>query len=171
MTSKRIGSDTIAFASILSGAYASAAVALFFLVVDTARGEPLLTPSVMGSVVLLGQAPSADLPIRLDLLAYYSLIHFVIFVLLGTAATLSYVKLAAHRPRPVVLGAGILAVLMAGELVVDSFWMPGLVAALGPLFVGLANLAASIVMAVFIHRTIAGQSAEVVDHAAVRPVA
>ena len=61
---------------------------------------------------------------------------------------------------------------MAGELVVDSFWMPGLVTALGPVFVGLANVAAAIVMAVFIHRTIADQSAEAVDPArpAVRPV-
>lgn len=150
------GADSIAFASLLSGAYASATVALFFLAVDTVRGEPLLTPSLMGSVVILGETPSADLPLRLDMMAYYSLVHYVVFTLLGTAATLTYARLPGFLGRPYALAAGILAALLAGELLITAVWLPGLVATIGTWAVGFANLAAALVMAGFIHRTLTG---------------
>ena len=63
----------IAFASILSGAYASAAIALFFLVADALGGRILYTPSLMGQVVLFDTGPADVTAVRLDAFALFSL--------------------------------------------------------------------------------------------------
>ena len=80
----------IAFASILSGAYASAAIALFFLVADALGGQILHTPSLMGQVVLFDTAPADVTTVRLDALAIYSVVHLVAFIGIGSLVTRAY---------------------------------------------------------------------------------
>ncbi|MCA1791691.1 MAG: hypothetical protein LC667_18120 [Thioalkalivibrio sp.] len=149
------GKDTIAFASILSGAYASAAVALLFLGIDAMRGDPFFTPSLMGSVALLGSEPSAALPVRIDMVAYYSLMHVVLFSLLGTVFTLACIRYATLAKRPVIFAGVILGALTLGMIGLDLAWFPGLVQAIGPVPLVAANLGAAVVMSVFIARTLA----------------
>ena len=128
-----VSTDRIAFSSLISGAYASAAVALMFLAVDALRGNPLLTPSLIGSVALLGESPGAVRGVRLDMVALYSLLHFTAFAALGLGATLLHVRERVLRDHPVLLGALVFAVLNAAAALVDAVLFPGLVQAIGML--------------------------------------
>lgn len=148
------GPDTVAFASILSGAYASAAVALLFLGIDALRGDPFFTPSLMGSVVLLGSTPSAELPVRLDMVAYYSLLHVVLFALIGTVFTLAGIRFARFLRNPLAFAASVFATLTLGMAGLDSLFFPGLIGAVGLLPLAAANLGAAAVMSVFIRSTV-----------------
>lgn len=150
----QVETNTIALASLLSASYGSAAVALFFLIIDALRGDPFFTPSLMGSVLLLGSEPSSALPVRLDMLAYYSLVHFVLFAALGTSFTLVCVRLGVRARRPVIFTGGILAALSLGMVALDRIWFPGLVQAMGPMALVGANLLAAVVMSTFIRTTI-----------------
>lgn len=140
----------VAFAALGSGAYASAATALLFLAVDAYRGAALFTPSLMGSVVLLGHPPAEVTEVRLDMVAAYSLVHFAAFTLLGIGVTLASRRVAALRSRAAVLAVAIFALLMVGAVVVDRLVYPGLVTRMGLAPVALANAAAAAVMARFI---------------------
>jgi hypothetical protein len=146
--------DRTAFAALVSAAYGSAAVALMFLVIDALRGDPFLTPSLMGSTVLLGLEPSRDLPVRLDMVALYSVVHYLAFAALGTAATLLANRLEGLRRSAFALPALLLGVLMAGELIADWALFPGLSRAVGLGWVTAANVVAAGVMGRFIRITL-----------------
>ena len=166
------GKDTIAFASILSGAYASAAVALLFLAIDAVRGDPFFTPSLMGSVFLLGSEPSAALPVRIDMVAYYSLLHVVLFSLLGTVFTLACLRFAALARRPIVFAGVIFGALTLGMAGLDLLLFSGLVQAIGAVPLIAANLFAAGVMSVFIRTTVTRdgiRNAEIVSPDTVLP--
>lgn len=131
------------FAAILSGAYASAGVALLFLALDAFRGDPFLTPSLLGSTILLGMEPAADLPVRLDMVAWYSIVHLLAFVGLGAVATTAAIRLEALRRRTLALPLLVFVALSAAELVVGTVLFPGLVDAIGLGRVTLANAVAA----------------------------
>lgn len=147
---RRPTSDGIAYAAVASGAYASAATALLFLGLDAARGTPLFTPSLMGSVVFHGQAPEAVTGVRLELVALYSLVHFAAFALAGTVATLATARSSGLRAHPVRLAGAIFAALTVAVLGADRLLFPGLVGQLGLGALIAANTLASVVMTRFI---------------------
>lgn len=65
------------------GVIGGLAVALWFLVLDTIAGRPLLTPSLLGQVVLMGNpAPSTD-TVVFGAVLLYTAFHFIVFALLG----------------------------------------------------------------------------------------
>jgi hypothetical protein len=144
-------------AVVLSSAYASAAVALIFLVVDAVRGDPFLTPSLMGSVVFLGLEPSRDLPVRLDMVAPYSLAHLAAFATLAALATVVTSRSSALRDRQAALPALLFASLMGGALLIDGALFPGLLEAIGLLWVTIANAGAAWVMGRIIRNTLADE--------------
>jgi hypothetical protein len=148
------GRDTLWFAALLSGAYGSAAIALWFLAIDTMRGDPFFTPSLVGSVLLFGAQPSVDVPIRLDAVALYSMTHLALFVGLGTVATLAAIRWTTLVRRPELLTGGIVLALTVGVLLVGSVILPGLTTAVGiaPMLVG--NVGAAIVIAGLIQSTL-----------------
>lgn len=148
------GPDTVAFASILSGAYASAAVALLFLGIDALRGDPFFTPSLMGSVMLLGSTPSAELPVRLDMVAYYSLLHVALFASIGTVFTLAGLRFARFLRSFLAFVASVYATLTLGMVGLDSLFFPGLIGTIGLIPLAVANLGAAAVMSVFIRSTL-----------------
>jgi len=136
----------IAFAALTSGAYASAATALLFLLIDATRGQLLYTPSLLGQVVLQGSDASSIEPLRIDMVALYSLVHLVAFILIGAAATVMYEAWEFLR-APLVLGVALMAMLTAGAFLVGALVYPGLVAAIGPVWLLAGNLAAASTMA------------------------
>ena len=136
----------IAFAALTAGAYASAATALLFLLVDATRGQLLYTPSLIGQVVLLGGDPSSIEPLRLDMVALYSLVHLVVFVLIGAAAAMMHESWSFFR-APLALAAALMTLLTAGAFSVGAVAYPGLVTAIGPLWLVIGNLAAAGTMA------------------------
>jgi hypothetical protein len=59
------------------------AVAIWFLILDTIAGRPLLTPSLLGQVVLMGEAKPDTGGIVFGAILLYTAFHFVVFALLG----------------------------------------------------------------------------------------
>lgn len=142
------------FAALISGAYASAATALLFLIVDGARGQFFYTPSLLGRVVLLGHEPSSTEPLRLDMVALYSLVHLIAFVLIGAAATAVYRNWKALRAS-VAFGTAVMTFLTGGAFMVGALVYPGLIEAIGPLALIGGNLVAAIAMTVVVRSSLA----------------
>ncbi|HCW79339.1 MAG TPA: hypothetical protein DG084_09490 [Gemmatimonadetes bacterium] len=144
----------VAFASILSGAYASAAIALFFLVADALAGQILHTPSLMGQVVLFDTVPADVTTVRLDALAIYSVVHLVAFIGIGSLVTRAY-------SRSIIPGSGpglfvfTLGLLTVGTMAVDWVFYPGIIDAIGRLPLALGNGTASATMTAMIYWTFA----------------
>lgn len=166
-TKSSLHPQQLAFAALVSGAYASAAVALLFLGIDAFRGALHFTPSLLGSVLLLGAEASPTLPVRLDMVAVYSLIHFLAFAGLGTVATFLYVAEPLFQRQPLLLGGAIVVTLMVGAGAVDLLIAPGLVSSIGPVGLMIGNIAAAGVMTAFIHNAL---SASLAQAAALAPV-
>ena len=59
------------------------AVALWFLILDTLAGHPLLTPSLLGQVVLMGDPTPDTRTIMFGAILLYTAFHFIVFALLG----------------------------------------------------------------------------------------
>lgn len=147
-------SGDIAFASILSGAYASAAIALFFLVADALGGRILHTPSLMGQVVLFNTAPANVTTVRLDALAIYSVVHLMTFIGIGSLVTKAYSRsmIPGSGPGLFVFTLGLLTV---GTMAVDRVFYPGIIDAIGRLPLALGNGTASATMTAMIYWTFA----------------
>src|SRR6266850_7004926 len=128
-----------------AGFLGASAVALWFLVLDTVRGHPLLTPSVLGQLFLMGNEHPDTRTADFAAVIMYTPVHFILFLLF--AALLAWlVRLSCEHS---VVRFAILVLFVAFELcfyvvvnVVSSE-----VGALFPLWaVAGANLLAAIVM-------------------------
>jgi hypothetical protein len=74
---------------VVTGLIGAAAVAAWFLVVDTVGGRPLYTPALLGAV-LAGSSDAATVAegaSRLSHAALYSVVHLLAFAALGVLAT------------------------------------------------------------------------------------
>ena len=146
----------VQFASLLSGAYGSAAIALFFLIVDALRGDVLFTPSFMGQIVLFGTSPADVASVRLDAVALYSLVHLVAFIGAGTAVSVLYTKASIIPRNAVAVAAAVLVLLTLGTMGVDRVLFPGIIDGIGRIPLALGNGFASIAMAALIYQTFEG---------------
>ena len=59
------------------------AVALWFLILDSIAGRPMLTPSLLGQVVLFGDSTPDTSGVVFGAVLLYTAFHFVVFALLG----------------------------------------------------------------------------------------
>jgi hypothetical protein len=59
------------------------AVALWFLILDTIAGHPFQTPSLLGQVVLFGDARPDTAHLVFGAILVYTAFHFAVFALLG----------------------------------------------------------------------------------------
>lgn len=78
-------SHPVLFRGILTGVVGAAAVALWLFATDVARGTPFHTPAALGSAILLGATDAAAVQLNLGVMAAYSVLHLVAFVLVGIA--------------------------------------------------------------------------------------
>lgn len=134
------------------GVLAGAVVALWFLVVDVAAGAPFRTPVRLAGIVLGGSEPL----VRAAPLLAYTALHFGVFVLLGVAASL---VLRGLDVSPGVLvggafGVGVLNAVHYGGLLVTG---ADLLTVLPIGHVLLANLAAGVVMMIYLHHALASE--------------
>lgn len=67
-----------------AGFLGAAAVAAWFLVHDTLRGRPLLTPSVLGQLFLLGNPHPVTTSVDFGAMIMYTVVHFAAFLVFGT---------------------------------------------------------------------------------------
>lgn len=127
-------------------------VAVFFLILDLLAGVPLRTPSVLGEVLLFGNAnPSLEEPV-FGAVLLYTVVHFVAFALIGVLA----VRLVHLATDNAVVRFGLLAAFLAFELFFYGVVVT-LFGATGRLFpawaVLTANLLAALAMGAWIWRT------------------
>ena len=125
-------------------------VALFFLAVDLVNGQPLFSVSLMGSVIFQGAAVQDVTEVQLRAVVYYSILHIVAFTALGGMISLLVHEIELHSRHPVVLLVVLFAMLEAAFFLVAPLVMPGdLIASLGIVRIGIANLLAAASLALF----------------------
>jgi len=140
-----------AYDAIYVGGIGGGLVALFFLVLDVVtRGEPLFTPSLMGSVLFDRAAPETIQTVSMMAVAKYTAVHFAAFGMLG--AGISYITHQAEiRSRhPALVIGGVFLILEAAFWLAASLAIPGVLSRLGPLPVAAANLLAATGIALFL---------------------
>jgi hypothetical protein len=149
----------LAYSSFYSGALGGSAIALLFLILDAVRGEALFTPSLLGTALFTGADAATVATVRLDMVAYFSAVHFAAFFTLGGIASRLYVDTDALRGRVGRL-AVVIFVLMTGALfAADLLLMSGAVSRVGIVPVLVANAVTAGVMASFIGRALANRVA------------
>ncbi len=73
--------------SIITGLIGAGVVALWFLILDLVKGQPLITPSVLGQVFILGKSdPDLAQPMMVAVAAYTAL-HIAAFLTFGALVT------------------------------------------------------------------------------------
>jgi len=88
----------IAREGLVSGLLGAGAVAVWFLVYDVAAGVPLRTPALLGAALLHGLRDPSALVITAPLVAEYTAVHGLAFVLFGWVAA-ALLALADREPR------------------------------------------------------------------------
>lgn len=123
---------------LVGGSLAGAVVAVWFLVVDVAAGDPLFTLGELGEAVAGG-------------LAAYTLIHFIAFGLSGMGAALVFQRLGV-APSPAngaVFGLFILTAIFHGGLRLTDAWA---LVDLPVAHVLVSNTVAGVVMGAYLQR-------------------
>jgi hypothetical protein len=134
---------------LVTGLIGAAAVAVWFLVLDVARGQPFFTPAALGAALLLGATSQAEVQVTLPMVAAYSVLHVGAFAVIGIG-----VEWVAERIEraPAVLRAGVLTFVLLEALFIGvvgalSQWVLG---ALGYWAVAVGNLLALASMAMWV---------------------
>lgn len=137
--------------AFFSGAVSGTFLAVFFLGVDSLARQPLFTPSLIGTALFTDASASAATEIRLDMVAYFSIVHFLAFLAAGAGVAWLYRALGAYTRTPIFLVAFTFAVLTGGFAIVSLTLAPGVVAVIGLPSIATGNLLTSIVMVGFLH--------------------
>jgi hypothetical protein len=126
----------------LAGLIGAAVVALWFLVLDIARGEPFLTPSLLGSVLFLGRTVEGAQARNVVMIFAYSGIHIMAFLAAGIALA-GMISVFERNPQ---LGLVLVLLFLLFQSIVfgmEVTIVPALVGALGAVSVAVANLMAA----------------------------
>jgi hypothetical protein len=108
-----LASDRIWQEGIVAGLIGAAVIALWFLILDTARGRPLYTPSILGHALFRREvlASGGAVPISFEMVVVYTWVHAMAFCLIGGLAS-RLLALAEDRPN---LGFGIVLLFVVFE--------------------------------------------------------
>jgi hypothetical protein len=149
-----------------SGAIGGSAVALFFLLVDLIRAEPLFTPSLMGNVLFAGGDASTAQGVQLDMVAFYTITHFVMFGVIGALASTAVNEAELHARHPGLVLLALFVTFELGFTMLGAFAMPGVIARIGAVYIAAANLLAAGGMGLFFMATHQTRFWQWVKHAA-----
>jgi hypothetical protein len=140
----------LVFDTFYGGVLGASAIALFLLVVDVVQGRALFTPSLIGTVLFTGATPSAVTAVRLDMVAYFSVVHFVAIGALAACISSLGRRWAIVDAHPVVVAGSVFLVLTSMLAVGDITLMRGVVSTIGLGPVLAANATSGVVMGAFI---------------------
>jgi len=99
---------------ILAGLVGAGTIALWFLILDTIRGRPFYTPTVLGTALFRGGAALSapeQVPPSLDLVLSFTWVHVLAFLLIGVGAA----RLLALAERDPDFGFGIVLLFVVFE--------------------------------------------------------
>lgn len=139
----------VIFDAFYSGAIGGSIVALFFLIVDLVRAEPLFTPTLMGSVLFTGAKASAVTGVNVGLVAAYTVVHLLAFGALGALAALTVHAVELRSAHPALILALLFLIVEGAFALGAGIFMPGVIARVGAVWIAIANLLAAVGMAVF----------------------
>lgn len=146
-------SDRIWQEGIVAGLLGAAVIALWFLILDAARGRPFYTPSILGHALFRRElmASGGTLPISFEMVVVYTWVHALAFCLIGGLAS-RLLALAEDRPN---LGFGIVLLFVVFEFgfvgVALAFAEPVLRALTWPAIL-VGNVLAATAMAAYLWR-------------------
>lgn len=144
------GWDDVLYDAFFSAGIGGSIVALLFLLVDVMEGRPFFTPSLIGSVLFLGIPADQVRDVRLDVVAYYTLIHLAGCGVCGLVVSLA-VRRAERRSRyPSLLLLGTFLVLEVGFYAGASRMAPGVMERVGGERIAVVNLFAAMGVAAFL---------------------
>jgi hypothetical protein len=137
---------------LITGLIGAGAVALWFLVLDTARGRPFYTPGALGSVAFFSAMSPADVRVDVGVIAAYTLLHLAAFTVVGVALEWGAERLvrAPGMWLMALLAFIILEGLFIGTMSALSGWVLG---ALGYWAVAIANVVAVAAMGAWVWKT------------------
>jgi hypothetical protein len=138
------------FDSIYSGAIGGSVIALFFLVADTIFAQPLFTPSLIGTVLFTHAPPEAVTEVRLDMVAYMSIVHFASFGALGVMISLLCRSTGLTGRHPLLVAGVLFAILTGAFMAAGLVAMPGILGVIGVPEILLANASTALTMAFFL---------------------
>ncbi|HME70455.1 MAG TPA: hypothetical protein VKM54_11395 [Myxococcota bacterium] len=124
---------------VLAGIIGAAIVALWFFVLDLARGKPFFTPSLLGSALLLGKNVDQTPDVNAIMVLAYTGVHGILFLIAGVAVSWMFHQFE-RNPQ---LGLVLLLIFLLFESILFGFevtLVPHLVGALGAFAVAFANL-------------------------------
>lgn len=139
------------YEAFYSAALGGAVVALYFLMLDVFSGDPLFTPSLLGSVMVFGAEAETVQGFNLGAVAVFSLIHFASFGALGFVASWLVRALEERSAGGFATPAIALFVLIAGGFMGGAaLFMPGVMTILGEGNVLLASGLTAVTMTMFL---------------------
>lgn len=68
---------------VIAGLIGAVIVAVWFLIYDAARGQPFRTPALLGAATFQGVADPSAVPVTTGLVVQYTVLHGVVFALIG----------------------------------------------------------------------------------------
>jgi hypothetical protein len=130
----------------IAGLIGAATLAIFFFVVDLVRGTPLATPTFLAGVTTGSEIVGAGL------IAFYSVIHFALFIAIGVAVTwvIERTRLRPHFLLGAILGLLLFDILFYAGVIITG---ENVVRALGWAQVLAGNVLAGVAMFVYLQAT------------------
>jgi hypothetical protein len=126
---------------LITGLIGAGAVALWFLVLDIARGRPFFTPAALGSLLFAGASSPDAVRVDLTMIAAYTVVHLTTFAVVGVLLEWGATRIerAPGMWLMALLTLIILEGLFIGTVGSLSGWVLG---TLGIWAIAIANLAA-----------------------------
>lgn len=117
---------------IMAGIIGAATIAMWFLILDTMKGRPLYTPTVLGTALFRGReslASPESLAVSFEMVLMYTWVHVLLFCVFGGIAS----RLLGSAEKNPNLGFGIIllfVIFMYGFIAVASLFAESVLHAL-----------------------------------------
>jgi hypothetical protein len=136
---------------LIAGAVGAAAVAVWFLIVDTVSGQPFFTPAMLGSAVFWGVRDPVAVLITFPTVVGYTMIHVLAFCAVGMIAA-ALAQLVERFPTTLFVVVVLFAIFEIGFYLVVALLAQPLLGALAWSNVAIGNLIAAVGMGAYLWR-------------------
>ncbi len=146
------GADRLYQEGLIAGLLGAATIAIWFLILDTLRGRPLQTPTILGTAIFGGGLASPTTPpVSLEMVTLYTWVHGLVFCVIGGVAS----RLLAIAERQPNVGFGVMLLFVVfefGFLLVTMIFAESVFQALSWWAILVGNLLAAVAMGAYLWR-------------------
>jgi hypothetical protein len=137
---------------LIVGLLGAAAIALWFLIVDTIAGQPFFTPAMLGSAFFWGSRDPSAVEVSIQTVASYTMVHVLAFVVIGFLAA-AMARQVERAPSTIFIAIVFLIAVEFGFYIVLAILGPPLLGAFAWWSVAIGNAIAIGAMALYLWRT------------------